>query len=352
LNIRVRAGPLALLTGAAAILGCMGTRVATWRVFSSPPRVLVDQPRILADGNDTAAIRIESQAAGTPRISAIENPHGASLESLTGGAGHWEAHVRAGVVPGRVRFRVAMPGSPAAVAELQAIPDLRDSLGDGTPDCLRLDGESDRRAFRRWFAFLAETQYFQPAEARPPEIDDCAALIRYAYREALHAHDNAWTETARLPLIPPFDSVAKYQYPYTPLGASLFRVRRGPLRASDLGDGAFAQFADAQSLWRWNCHFLSRDLSAALPGDLLFYRQNMHETFHSMIYLGPSQIERGARRYLVYHTGPNGADPGEIRRLTTEELMQFPRSEWRPLESNPSFLGVYRWNILCSTGAN
>ena len=34
-------------------------------------------------------------------------------------------------------------------------------------------------------ADLAEAQYFQPPAARPPEINDCAALIRYAYREAL-----------------------------------------------------------------------------------------------------------------------------------------------------------------------
>ena len=40
------------------------------------------------------------------------------------------------------------------------------------------------------------------------------------------------------------------------------------------------------------------------------------------------------------------ADPGEIRRLTVEELMRFPQPEWRPIAANPSFLGVSRWNIL------
>ena len=71
--------------------------------------------------------------------------------------------------------------------------------------------------------------------------------------------------------------------------------------------------------------------------------------FHSMIYLGPSQIARDGARYVVYHTGPDGEDPGIIRRLTTDELLHYPEPQWRPVESNPGFLGVYRWNILRET---
>jgi len=229
-------------------------------------------------------------------------------------------------------------------AELEALLDTRDSLEDGTPDFLRLSDEADRQAFRRWFTWLAEAQYFQKPETRPPEIDDCAALIRYAYREAFHAHDSNWASAAGLPLVPAFDSVAKYRYPYTPLGAALFRVRPGPFRASDLADGAFTQFADAQTLWRFNCHFVSREAAAARPGDLLFFRQEAGERrFHSMIYLGESQIRNDGRRYVVYHTGSAG-----MKRLSMEELARFPQPEWRPLPGNPEFLGVYRWNILCS----
>jgi uncharacterized protein YfaT (DUF1175 family) len=65
-----------------------------------------------------------------------------------------------------------------------------------------------------------------------------------------------------------------------------------------------------------------------------------------MIYLGESSIQNDGRRYVLYHTGPSGSDPGEIRRLTVEELMRFPQPEWRPVAANPSFLGVSRWNIL------
>ena len=345
---RAFAGLLALLTGAVTAIGFVATR----RQVLAPPLVTLDSPRILANGNDRAALQIATRAGGKPRIALLENPGGVTVGEPDGGAGHWTAAVRAGVMPGRVRFRVTVPGARAAFGELRAVADWRDSLADGTPDFLRLDDEHDRSAFRRWFTFLAEAQSFQPAAARPAEITDCAALIRYAYREALHAHDDAWTANARLPLVPAFDSVAKYQYPHTLLGAALVRVRPGPLAPSDVADGAFAQFADAKSLWRWNCHLVSRELSAAQPGDLLFYRQTSRESFHSMIYLGASQIEPNGKRYLVYHTGPDGSDPGEIRRPTVEEMMQFPRSEWRPLASNPNFLGVYRWNILCSAGTN
>ncbi len=276
---------------------------------------------------------------------------GATVESLRRTDGRWVARIRAGVLPGRVRFDVAFPGSRAAAAEADAVLDTADSLEDGTPDCLRLDREQDRQAFRRWFTWLAEAQYFQAPAARPAEIHDCAALIRYAYRESLRGHPSGWAAEARVPVVPPFDPVAKYQYPHTPLGAALFRVRPGAFRASDLADGAFAQFADAKTLWRSNCHFVSRELSAAQPGDLLFFRrQGGEETFHSMIYIGQSRIRSDGKGYVVYHTGPDGDDPGEMRRLTVNDLMRFPKSEWRPLASNASFLGVYRWNILCSAG--
>jgi hypothetical protein len=343
---RTFGGLLALITAVAVATGYTAIR----RHPMGPPRLTLDSPRILANGNDSAELRIDSPAAGKPRITLLENPYGVAVEDLDGAAGHWRATLRAGVMPGKVRFRVSVPGTRPAVGDFLAIADWHDSLGDGTPDFLRLDDERDRQAFRRWFTFLAEAQFFQPAVARPVEIVDCAALIRYAYREALHVHDDAWTSSARLPLVPAYDSVTKYQYPRTLLGAALFRVRPAPLRPDDATDGGFAQFADAETLWRLNCHLVSRELSAAQPGDLLFYRQNERESFHSMIYLGPSQIEKNGQRYLVYHTGPDGSDPGEIRRPTVDELMRFPRSEWRPLASNPNFLGVYRWNILCAAG--
>ena len=87
--------------------------------------------------------------------------------------------------------------------------------------------------------------------------------------------------------------------------------------------------------------------SRARPGDLLFFRQEGHDLpFHTMIFLGASQIEDGSEPLVVYHTGPIGKSAGEIRRPTLAQLMNFPDPRWRPVPSNPSFLGVYRWNIL------
>jgi uncharacterized protein YfaT (DUF1175 family) len=118
-------------------------------------------------------------------------------------------------------------------------------------------------------------------------------------------------------------------------------------RAEDLKNGEFLQFADAQTLRRFNTHLVSRDLSRARPGDLLFFRRQTNPaTFHGMIYVGESKIRPDGHRYLLYHTGPTDSDPGEIRRPTVDELMRFPQPEWRPIAANPAFLGVMRWNIL------
>jgi uncharacterized protein YfaT (DUF1175 family) len=228
---------------------------------------------------------------------------------------------------------------------------LSDTFQDGTPDFLRLDDEADRQAFRRWFTWLAEAQYFQNPQQRPLEINDCAALIRYAYREALREHAAGWAEAAGVPVVPALDPVRKYRYPHPVLGAGLLRITEGPFQPADLHRPAFAQFADAKTLRRRNTHFLTRDVTRAQPGDLLFFRQeSARMPFHSMIYLGESQLRPDGARYILYHTGPDGSNPGEIRRPTVAELLRHPDAEWRPLPNTPGFSGVFRWNILRTDG--
>jgi uncharacterized protein YfaT (DUF1175 family) len=351
---RARVGLFALSSGAAVILSLLCARPVIHREMPAPPRLSMHPTQIDADGYSSATLRIDApEAAGKPVISVAENPHGAAIQEIETNGGQWQAQIRAGVMPGRVVLRVQFPNLPPATAELNAVPSNRDSFEDGTPDFLRLDDDADRRAFRRWFTYIAEEQYFQDPASRPAEINDCAALIRYAYRETLHAHESGWAEAAQLPIVPSFSPIAKYQYPYTPLGSALFRVEEGPYRPSDVSGKAFAQFADVRTLWRFNTHFLGRDLSVASPGDLLFFRQDAdHMPFHSMIYLGESQLRKDPNLYLLYHTGPDGANPGEMRRLTTGELLRFPRPEWRPVSGNPNFLGVFRWNILRKVSEN
>ncbi len=235
--------------------------------------------------------------------------------------------------------------APAGVAL-----DLHDSYGDGTPDGMRLAAESDRQSFRRWFAFLAETRYFAP-EAAAAEVIDCAALLRFSYREALRRHDARWAADRGIPVVPELGNVAQYEYPHTALGVALFRVRPGPFLPRDLRSGAFAEFADANTLRRYNAFFVARELRMARRGDLLFfYQPGQDSPYHAMIYLGRSQLEQRPENFVVYHTGPIGKKAGEIRRITVGELMAHPEPRWRPLRENPVFLGVYRWTIL--RGAN
>src|SRR5947209_13771349 len=199
-----------------------------------------------------------------------------------------------------------------------ALPDTYITVAmDGTPSFLRLDSAADKQAFRQWFAVIAEYQALRPAQDLPPEVSDCAALLRYAYRNALQAHTAVWLAENKLEPLAFLPSVRKYSYPHTPLGAALFRVRPpgegGALRAS------FAEFADAHTLQQFNTFFVSRDVRLAQPGDLLFYRQlEQNSPYHSVIFIGRSQLIQGGPEdgsILVYHTGPSGKSPGEMKNV-------------------------------------
>ena len=223
---RKRASLVAISLGALAAIGISGS-IGRGRLLP-PPHLILDPSRILADGYERATLTIEGETGGTPAVSVIGNPHAVTMERMRGAEGKWQAAIHAGILPGRVRLKVAVAGAAPAEAELELLPFARDSAGDGTPDFLRLDDERDQKAFRRWFTFLAEAQYFQPAAGRPAEIKDCAAFIRYAYREALHAHDSAWA-VERQGSCRRRRSIRwrNTNIRYTPLGAALLRVRAG-----------------------------------------------------------------------------------------------------------------------------
>jgi uncharacterized protein len=220
-----------------------------------------------------------------------------------------------------------------------------DRFGDGTPDFLRLTDPADQAAFRRWFTLIAEYQAIRPTAEIPPEIADCASLLRYSYREALKRHDESWFQTSEIEVAASPGEIRAWSYPHTPLGTALFRVRPGAFEPDDVSNGAFAQFADAKTLVERNAYFVSRDARAALPGDLLFYRQfGQSSPWHSMIV-----VRSGTAAEVVYDTGPDHGQPGELRRVLLSELLDHPQPQWRPLVGNPNFLGVYRWNILRGT---
>jgi uncharacterized protein YfaT (DUF1175 family) len=220
-----------------------------------------------------------------------------------------------------------------------------DSFGDGFPDGARLNDARDRENFVRWATFLAEALYYRPSPRALEEVQDCAALIRYAYRNALVEHHSAWRRS--LPFEPGFADVTRFSYPQWPLGRGLFRTGPGPFAAADLESGAFAEFADAATLLHFNTFSVSRDVAAARPGDLLFfYQQGQDQSYHSMMFVGASHFQPRGDDWIIYHTGDLNGQGGEVRHLQASLLMQHPEPRWRPTQVNPAFLGVFRFNLL------
>jgi uncharacterized protein len=200
---------------------------------------------------------------------------------------------------------------------------------------VRLADESDRAAFRSWFVLLADAQF----ERTTPDVADCAALIRHAFREAMRAHTPEWVRRAGLPFAPQFADVRS---------APKVRADGWPLFQVSAGSNAqFAEFADAKTLIALNARPLGRDTKALRAGDLLYFRQPAQKVpDHLMVFVGRSMFEAAGDDWVVYHTGPTDDGPGEVRKVRLSTLEQHPAARWRPLMSNPRFVGVYRLAIL------
>jgi uncharacterized protein len=325
----------ALVVG--VVLVCIAVVYHLQRLIIEPSRIILP-----ADGAEHDAFRIR-----LPWLGDSVTADSTGLRLLPSSHGIVDGLVQAPVTPGHGQLPLRWRGRNLSIP-ITFVLDSTDTYADGTPDFLRLHTAQDRQAFRAWFTSIAEAQADQPAGKLPAEINDCAALLRYAYREALHAHDEGWLSSH--PTESPGPSIRQYTYPQTPLGANLFRVSAGPFLPEDLTNGSFAQFADARTLMERNTYLIGRDLRQARPGDLIFYRQleqdtpyddsGYHSPFHSMIVCGDKENS------VVYHTGPLHNGKGEMRRLLIADLLHHPDARWRPVNENANFLGVYRWNIL------
>jgi hypothetical protein len=316
--------------GMLLVVGCSGGK--TGRLVVEPREVSLP-----ADGRAHRAFAV--RVAGGPALTAREVGSSAANLNLVQAGGVLDGWVASPVMPSEQEIRLTGRGGSGSV-RVRFTLDPTDSYGDGTPDFLRLHDAGDRQAFRGWFAAIAEAVADMPPEKVPAEVNDCSALLRYAYREALRNHDDRWLRDAQWGEVPGA-SVRQYHYPQTPLGANLFRITSAGFEPSDLNDGSFAQFADARTLMQRNTHFVSRDVRVGRRGDLLFYRQlEQNSPYHSMIVTGDDAD------WVVYDTGPIGKAKGEVRRVSTEDLLHHPDLRWRPVAGNSNFLGVYRWNIL------
>jgi hypothetical protein len=222
--------------------------------------------------------------------------------------------------------------------------------GGGVSAQVRLADESDRAAFRAWFVLLADAQF----ERQTEDVNDCAALVRHAVREALRAHTPEWVRRSGLPFTPQFADVRSAPRAGSD-GLPLFRI-------SADATAKFAEFADAKTLINLNAKPLGRDAHAARPGDLLYFRQSgQREPDHLMVFVGRSQFETEGDDWVVYHTGPLDGGPGdpstgsgspraksrgEVRKVRLSTLTQHPAPRWRPLASNPNFVGIFRLVML------
>ncbi|HYE85917.1 MAG TPA: DUF1175 family protein [Vicinamibacterales bacterium] len=201
---------------------------------------------------------------------------------------------------------------------------------------IRLADESDRAAFRSWFVLLADAQF----ERTTADVIDCAALVRHAVREALRAHTPEWVRRSGLPFSPQFADVRSA--PRAGLeGLPLFKI-------STASPPKFAEFADAKTLIRLNSRSLGRDPRALVAGDLLYFHQpeQRRQPDHLMVFVGRSLFDPEGDDWVVYHTGPLDGGPGEVRKVRLGTLTQHPSPRWRPLPSNPHFVGVFRLAML------
>jgi uncharacterized protein len=224
-----------------------------------------------------------------------------------------------------------------------------DSDSDGIPDREELRSFDDRASFRKWFTTIAEEQFYDASREWSAEQRDCAGLVRFAWREALRAHDRAWFLRMGEAYEPIAPDVRAYTLERSPVGEKLFRAAPGAFDASQLSDGTFSEFADARTLKEFNSRFVGRDARQAQPGDLLFFHRPWVQKYpyHVMLFLGRSRADSGAAAdWVVYHTGSSATDAGEVRLARLAVLARHPDARWRPVAANRNFLGFYRLKIL------
>jgi uncharacterized protein YfaT (DUF1175 family) len=224
-----------------------------------------------------------------------------------------------------------------------------DSDNDGLPDTAELQSFMDRKNFRQWFTLIAENQFYRLSDQWNTEQRDCAGLVRFAWREALRHHDRTWFQKMGPGYQAIAPDVSRYNLEQGPLGEKLFRTSFGAYKDGEVSTGAFSDFADARTLKNFNVKIISRDRHNAEPGDLLFFYQPWVQKFpyHVMIFLGSAKLsnEQGSD-WVVYHTGASPTDEGTVKKVELSVLDHHPNKRWRPVESNPNFLGFYRLKIL------
>src|SRR6267143_3120406 len=127
--------------------------------------------------------------------------------------------------PGRDLTR--RPNRSAGTIATSTPSEALDSDNDGIPDAAELRSYADRDTFRRWFTHIAEMQYYRLCDQWNPEQRDCAGLVRFAWREALHRHDRPWFQKMGAGYQAMAADGSGYADENNPLGEKLFRTDFG-----------------------------------------------------------------------------------------------------------------------------
>lgn len=332
------------------LLGAVGALASV--LLPAHTEMSVGRRVLRADGRATLIVKVEQRnlyggLTVWPSTAQVQLSGHEALDLSIQRAHEGTLVIRAGHHPGT--FRLEHPEAAPLTIALHADP--RDRDDDGLPDAAELLSEEDRAAFVRWFTTLAEAQAQQIDDGWPAIHQDCAGLVRFAYKEALKTHGPQWLQKRRyLPTIGHPD-VRSLEYPHLPfMGDLAFSKTGNTFDAARPRTEQFTAAASARTLWQGNTAFISRRMEDARAGDLIFYRvpYGSGSRMHTMIVLGARSgaDHQAPGQRVVYHTGGNANDGGEIRLVDLRTLAAHPDPDWHPRADNPRFLGVHRLNLI------
>lgn len=183
--------------------------------------------------------------------------------------------------------------------------------------------QSQSRAFQAWMLRIISAQLEQGPTPRW-QHRDCAGLVRFAVNEALVAHDAKWLRANGI-------ATDRRLPPELDLTSEQAALRNRWVQTG----GQVGHFVTALALVQHNSRFIAREVSQALPGDLLFFDQGDEQ--HLMVWMG-------AR--IAYHTGTVTPEDNGLRAVDIKQLMTWKDTRWQPVASNPNFAGIFRLSFL------
>jgi uncharacterized protein YfaT (DUF1175 family) len=206
------------------------------------------------------------------------------------------------------------------LAVVSAVTPAYALTGEPIPE-VRLDTEQSN-VFRAWMVRIINEQVRRGPNPRWYHRD-CAGLVRFTVNETFKRHDAKWLWNNGISsrALPPELNLRADQKPLLQ-GWIQLNGKRDP-------------FATAQVLIQKNTLFVSRDLNQARLGDLLFF--DYGDDQHIMVWMG---------NHIAYHTGTETKTDNGLRAVTIKQLIQWKDTRWRPQQSNPNFIGLFRLAFL------